>query len=142
MIKKLLTSVAFVLSLSAGAALANDVIGKVETSGWVFKDTIEITAFDDPTIKGIACYVTQPARTLSLEDPSNSSIACRQVGPISGDLKASPNLFSASKNLFFKAMRVDRFFDAKRNVLVYISYTTKTSGDNHSHSVSVVPVAK
>lgn len=49
-------------------------------------------------------------------------------------------MFKASKNPFFKTTRVDRFYDVSRNVLIYISYTTKTGGDNHAHSISAVPV--
>ena len=132
----LLVSAAF----SFPAVASEDVIGEVATSGLIFKDSIEIDAFDDPTLLGIACYVTSPKKSLSLEDPTDSSIACRQVGPISGTPGPAKDIFSKSKNLFFKTMQVDRFYDAKRNVLVYISYVSSTSSKNHSHSVSVVPL--
>jgi CreA protein len=48
--------------------------------------------FDDPKVAGVTCHLSQ-ARTggwgqpLGLnEDPSNFSVACRQVGPIDVDL--------------------------------------------------------
>lgn len=139
--KKFLATAAIGIALSANA-FAAEMIGKVETSGMIFKDRIEILAFDDPTVKGVACYVTNTVRSMSFEDPSDSSLSCRKIGPISGNLNDQPHLFSQAKNAWFKTVRVDRFWDAERKVLVYISYTTKTSGNNHSHSISVVPVGE
>src|SRR4051812_36742569 len=106
-------------------------IGTVETSGLIFKDSIDIQAFDDPDYPGVVCYVTLPNRALDWNDPSDTSISCRLVGDRPKDPKARPDVFSASKNPFFKVTRVDRFYDARRNVLVYLSYTRKASGDNH-----------
>jgi CreA protein len=133
--------IAIALLLISTASLASeDTIGTVGTSGMLFKDTITIQAFDDPTIKGVTCYITLPSRTLSFDDPTDTSIACRKIGPIIGDLKSNTDIFSASKSIFFKTNRVDRFYDSKRKVLIYLSYTVKLSGDNSSHSISVVPV--
>lgn len=117
-------------------------IGTVETSGMLFKDSIEINSFKDPTLEGIACHVTSPKRSLSFEDQTNTSISCRQVSPVvKGDYKKNQkNLFRSSKGLFFKAMQVDRFYDAENNTLVYIAYTKKLKGDNASHSMSTVPL--
>jgi len=118
-------------------------IGTVQTSGMIFKDSVTIHAVDDPTIGGITCYVTSTEiGGPNLEDPTDSSIACRQTGAITGTLGPAEDVFKRSKNiLFFKTMHVDRFFDQKRNVLVYISYTSKLTGVNASHSISVVPLS-
>lgn len=117
-------------------------VGTVETSGIIFKDTVTIHAVDDPSIRGVTCYVTTTEiGGPNLENPTDSSIACRQTGPVSGSLAAAKDVFRQSKNiLFFKTMHVDRFYDKARNVLVYISYTSKLTGKNASHSVSVVPL--
>lgn len=130
---------ALVLTLSACSAEA-EMIAKVETSGLFVKDTLEVHAFNDPTIQGITCYVTMPKRAMSFEDQTNSSISCRQVGAISGPMTNAASVFSARKGGWFKAFRVDRFYDKARNVMVYLAYTTKLSGDNASHSISVVPL--
>ncbi len=137
--KKLLLSATILLSTSA---FASEKIGSVETTGLLFKDSINIISFDDPSVKGITCYVTLPDRSFSFDDPSDSSISCkRMTANVTGNYKERTNdLFSKSKSLFFKAMRVDRFYDAKNNALIYISYTRKVSGENHSHSISVVPL--
>lgn len=118
-----------------------EVIGKVETSGVVFKDSISINAVDDPTITGVTCYVTTPSKSMSFEDQTDSALSCRRIGPVTGNVSAYVDqVFTADKNLFFKTMKVSRFYDAKRNVLIYISYTEKMGGDNASHSLSVVPL--
>lgn len=137
--KKCILAVSLLLSTFA---FASEKIGSVETSGLLFKDSINIISFDDPSVKGVTCYVTLPDRSFSFDDPSDSSISCkRMTANVSGNYKQRTNdLFSKSKSLFFKAMRVDRFYDSKNNALVYISYTRKVSGENHSHSISVVPL--
>ena len=107
-----------------------------------FKDTIAINSFADPTLNGVACHVTSPDKSMSFEDPTDSSISCRQINhTIVGDYtKNVKDIFSKSKGLFFKVMRVDRFYDKEFNSLVYISYVKKSSGDNASHSKSTVPL--
>ena len=118
-----------------------DKIGEVEAKGIIFQDTIDVVVFDDPTIKGVSCYTTRYNRSLSLTDSTNSSLSCRKTGEISGELVSKNNIFSQDKSLlFFKATRVDRFYDAKRKVLVYLSYTKSWGDKNSSHSLSVVPV--
>ncbi|QIG70581.1 CreA protein [Rhizobium phage RHph_I1_18] len=123
-------------------ATANDQVGSVYTSGWLFKDSINITAFDDPDYPEITCYVTSADRSMSWENATDSSIACRLMKRIEAK-KAyvqREEVFAQSAGMFFKYQRVDRFYDAKRNALVYISYVRKNSGDNHAHAISVVPL--
>lgn len=117
-------------------------IAKIETSGLIFKDSLEVHAFDDPYIDGVTCYVNLPKRTLSIEDQSNTSISCRKVGEISGTLKSRQKIFKQKKSWFIKSLYIDRIYDRKRNVLVYVSYTKKLSGDNASNSISVVALNK
>lgn len=132
----LLSTVLFATSVQAGK------VGEVKTSGMFFKDSIEIHGFYDPTLTGIACHVTYADKAFSMDNPTDSSISCRQISKeISGDFKTDEeDIFSKSKNLFFKTMRVDRFYDEDTHTLVYISYVRKTSGDNASHSISSVPL--
>lgn len=116
-------------TLSFGAARAAEgVIGTVETSGMVIEDTVDIVVFDDPTMKGISCYVTEPKRSLNFVDPTDSSLDCRRVGRVEGKPSTLKNVFEAAKGPWFKTMRVDRFYDADRNTLVYISYTGSRAG--------------
>ena len=116
-------------------------IGRVKTSGVVLKDTLTVYAEDDPDYPNVVCYTTDvEIGGPNIENPTDSSIACRLVGPFTGQPSSKENVFSRSKSPFFKKLYIDRFYDAKRNVLVYLSYTKKMSGTNASHSVSVVPL--
>lgn len=62
------------------------------------------------------------------EDPSNSSIACRQTGPLSlGDIDTSPqgeDVFIWSTSLIFKSLNVTRIFNQKTQVLIWMNYTS------------------
>ena len=139
--KKLFCLLGIVLTASSAFA---DQIGEVKTSGIFFKDSIEIHEFHDPTIDGIACHITYADRSFSVDNPTDSSISCRQTkkvitskGHIGSNKK---NIFKRNKSLFFKVMRVDRFYDGKNNSLVYIAYTKKAEGENASHAISSIPL--
>ncbi|MEN9896635.1 MAG: hypothetical protein RLZZ66_284 [Pseudomonadota bacterium] len=129
-------------------------IGEVTT---VFKllspnSKIVIEAFDDPEVPGVTCHVSK-AKTGGLkgavglaEDPSEASIACRQMGPIDlskiEDLKNGDIVFKESRSLIFKTLQVVRFFDKKRNVLIYLVYSDKLIDGSPKNSISTVPVMK
>ena len=145
--KKFLYSVLAIVILIVSGWLyfmfsGDDGIGKVKTSGLFFKDSISIKSFADPTLDGIACHITTTDKAFSLEDQTDSSISCRQVKfKITGNYKENKeNIFSSSKGLFFKTMRVDRFYDPEFDTLIYIAYVTKVQGENASHSISTVPL--
>jgi CreA protein len=115
-------------------------------------DKIVVQVFDDPDISGAACYLSR-ARTGGVsgaigiaEDTSDASIACRQVGPIvlpakvaSGEL-GGDEVFKKRTSLVFKSLQVVRFYDPKRNVLVYMSYSDRIIEGSPKNSLSVVPV--
>lgn len=111
-----------ILALLLSSSVNAEMIGKVTTSGVFFKDTIEIHEFMDPTMDGITCHITYPDRSFSTDNPTDSSISCRQTSKTLvsyGEYKKTQeNIFSKSKSLFFKVMRVDRFYDAKNNSFI------------------------
>jgi CreA protein len=107
-----------------------------------------VYAYDDPKISGVTCHVSQ-ARTggvtgsLGLaEDPSQFSIACRQIGPITlpARLPEDEVVFSEDTSIFFKETKVHRFLDAKRNVLVYMAISRKIIEGAPANSISTVPI--
>jgi CreA protein len=111
-------------------------------------DKIVIDAFDDPKVQGVACYISR-AETGGVkgqlgvaEDTSDASIACRQVGPIKivGELKEGERVFDEHRSLVFKKLQVVRFFDRKRNVLVYVAYSDRVIEGSPKNSVSAVPI--
>nr|WP_305082232.1 CreA family protein [Oceanospirillum sediminis] len=125
-------------------------IGSVST---VFKmlgpnHKIVIEAFDDPEVDGVSCWLSRPKTGgikggLGLaEDPSDGAIACRQIGPIviKDKLKDGEQVFNKRTSLVFKSMQVVRFFDEKRNTLIYLVYSDKIIEGSPKNSISVVPV--
>jgi len=127
-----------------------ETIGEVST---VFKwvgpnDKIVVEAFDDPKVEGVTCYLSR-AKTggvkggLGLaEDRAEASIACRQVGPIAfkGTLKDGEEVFKERTSLVFKTMQVVRFFDAKRNTLVYLVYSDRVIEGSPQNAVTAIPI--
>lgn len=107
-----------------------------------------VSAFDDPKVPGVACHISQ-ARTGGIkgtlgiaEDPSQFSIACRQIGPITlpAKLPREETVFSEDTSFLFKETRVSRIWDAKRNTLVYLAISRKVIEGAPANSVSSVPV--
>ena len=125
-------------------------IGTVST---VFKlvgpnDRIVVEAFDDPKVEGVTCYLSR-AKTGGMkgglglaEDRAEASLACRQTGPISfkGDLKDGDEVFKERTSLVFKTMQVVRFFDRKRNTLVYLVYSERVIEGSPQNSVTAIPI--
>jgi CreA protein len=133
----------------AGAPTHAEQVGEVST---VFKliganHKIVVDAFDDPKVKGVTCYVSRAktggiSGTLGLaEDKAEASIACRQVGPISFEgkpLKLQEDVFSERISLVFKTLNVVRMVDAKRNTLVYLTYSDRVIEGSPENSVTAV----
>uniref|UniRef100_A0A486XTR7 Conserved uncharacterized protein CreA n=1 Tax=Rheinheimera sp. BAL341 TaxID=1708203 RepID=A0A486XTR7_9GAMM len=121
-------------------------VGDVSLGVFTTKD-IKLDAFSDPVITGVTCHVSSIEANLDFSDPSDSSIACRQTGPITAEMIAkidkSKNgevLFTKSKSIFFKSMKIRRIFDAENQTLMYLSYSTKETSGSFKHSLSTVPL--
>ena len=111
-------------------------------------DKIVVDGFDDPRVEGVACHISR-AQTGGMkgafgvaEDTSDASIACRQVGPIKikGELEDGERVFDERRSLVFKTLQVVRFFDRKRNVLVYVAYSDRVIEGSPENSISSVPI--
>jgi CreA protein len=147
----LLNAVAAVLALGAIAPASADEIGRVDTAfNWVGANKhIAVEAFDDPKIAGVTCYLSM-ARKGGIsgavgvaEETSDASIACRQIGPISfrKAIEADEDgeeVFRESRSFFFKKLRVVRFWDPKRKVLVYLTYSDKLIDGSPKNAISAV----
>ena len=137
---------ALLLALPAQA----DEIGRVGVD-WVGNDIV-IEAVPDPKVQGVTCHVAYFDRSLIdrlsngnwFEDPSNSSIACRQTGPITiGDIDLSAEgeeVFSASRSLVFKSLKVTRIFDQQNQVLIYLTHAAELTEGSAKMSISTVPL--
>lgn len=141
-------SIKYVLALSALmlAGCNNNEVGDVSLGLFTTKD-IKLDAFTDPVVTGVTCHVSSIEANLNFSDPSDSSISCRQTGPISKEMIAqidpSKNgevLFTKSKSIFFKTMKIRRILDIENQTLMYLAYSTKETSGSFKHSLSTVPL--
>ncbi|CDL83364.1 protein CreA [Xenorhabdus szentirmaii] len=150
--KKTLIAAALLFS---PAILHAEEIGSVDT---VFKlfgpdNKIVIEAFDDPDVKNVTCYLSR-AKTGGIkgglglaEDTSDAAISCQQVGPIelTNQIKKQTNnkgqvVFQKRTSLVFKKLQVVRFYDEKRNSLIYLTYSDKVIDGSPKNAISAVPI--
>ncbi|MDH0048030.1 MULTISPECIES: CreA family protein [Comamonas] len=134
----------------ATRAAASEEIGAVDT---VFKligpdHKIVVDAYDDPKVGGVTCYVSR-AKTGGIkgglglaEDRSEASIVCQATGPIQipQPLRQQEEVFTERTSLLFKRLRVVRMVDAKRNTLVYMTYSDRVIEGSPQNSVTAVAV--
>lgn len=142
-----------IISATVNSAQAEQV-GAVDT---VFKlfgpdHKIVVEAFDDPEVENVTCYISR-AKTGGIkgglglaEDTADAAISCQQIGPIAlGDKikngKAEGKVvFQKRTSLVFKKLQVVRFYDAKRNALVYLSYSDRVVDGSPKNALSAVPI--
>ncbi|MEM7044003.1 MAG: CreA family protein [Pseudomonadota bacterium] len=137
--------------IALAGQVAAEEIGEVST---VFKflapdHKIKVEAFDDPKIEGVTCYLSRAdaggfKSIVGLdEDPSDAAVNCKQVGPIvvTDELEEGEQVFRKRTSLVFKAVQVVRFYDEKRKVFVYLSYSDRLIEGSPKNTVSAVPVA-
>ena len=130
-------AVALAAILLPSAASAKEV-GQVGVD-WLGNDII-VEAIADPEVEGVTCHVAYFERGLIdrlqkgnwFEDPSNSSIACRQTGPIKiGDIDLDEDgeeIFKSSRSLIWKKLVVKRIYDRENNTLIYLSHLRRAAG--------------
>jgi CreA protein len=138
------------LALPASFSVAAEEIGCATTTWKLIgaNHRVCVYAYDDPRIPGVTCHVSQ-ARTGGVkgsfglaEDPSQFSLACRQVGPINlpARLPEDETVFSEDTSLIFKETKITRFLDKQRNVLVYLAISRKIIEGAPANAISTVPI--
>ncbi|SMH50102.1 CreA family protein [Mesorhizobium australicum] len=140
---------ALFLGLAASPALAQEV-GEVGVD-WLGNDII-VEAFKDPKVDGITCHVSYFERGVIdrlqkgnwFEDPSDSSIACRQTGPIAIrdiDLsKGGEEVFNQGISLIWKQRVVNRIYDKTNDTLIYLSHSRQVQDGSAKMAISSVPL--
>ncbi|MDR5901782.1 CreA family protein [Halomonas icarae] len=131
--------------LLAGCGNDNEV-GDVSLGLFTTKD-IKIESLTDPKVPGVTCHLSNIEADLDFADPSDSSLACRQTGPITpamlADIDTSASgelLYRRSKSVLFKSLKVRRIFDADNQTLLYLVYSTKETSGSFKHALSSVPL--
>lgn len=141
--------------LGLAQAATADMIGSVNTK---FKlvgpsDKIVVEVFDDEDLPGVACYLSR-AKTGGIagavgvaEDTADASLDCAQIGPVDlpDDIRSGKRngeqVFKKRTSLLFKTLQVVRFYDAQRNVLVYMTYSDRIIEGSPKNSITVVAIA-
>jgi CreA protein len=136
------------LAVTSGAAA--DDVGRFRND-WT-GNTIVVEAIADPKVEGVSCHIARFSRGLIdrlskgnwFLDPSNSSIACRQTGPVTvGDIDTGASgeeVFSQRLSLIFKSLAVRRIYDKKNNTLIYVIYSRQVKDASAKMSISTVPL--
>ena len=150
MMNKPLLSFALLVGSLAATALRAEEVGKVDVD-WLGNDIV-IEALADPDVKGVTCHIAYFERGIIdrlqkgnwFEDPSNSSISCRQTGPIEiGDIARGDegeDVFSERRSIIFKTLRVKRIFDEENQTLIYMSHARDIQNGSAKMSMSTVPL--
>ncbi|MFU0503103.1 CreA family protein [Pseudaminobacter sp. NGMCC 1.201702] len=141
-----------ITALWAGAtapALAQEV-GKVGVD-WLGNDIV-IEAVKDPAVDGVTCHVSYFDRGMVdrlqkgnwFENPSDSSISCRQTGPITiGKIDLSEEgeeVFKQSISLIWKKQVVNRIYDKKNDTLIYLSHSRQVQDGSAKMAITTVPL--
>jgi CreA protein len=141
---------ALVAALVLATPAAAEQVGEI-TTDWTGNDIV-IEAIADPKVRGVTCHMTYFSRGLIdrlrqgnwFEDPSNSSIACRQTGPlVIGAIATDEDgeeIFSQRQSLIFKALAVRRIYDRAHNTLIYVSFSRQVQEASAKMAVSTVPL--
>lgn len=137
------------------ATQAQQRIGAVSTTFRLIgpNDKVVVERFDDPKVDNVSCYLSR-AETGGMsgmvglaEDPARFSIACRATGRprIARPIDESDDgevVFDQRTSALFKELRVTRFLDRQKRVLVYLVWSTRTLSTEGSpyNSVTAVPL--
>jgi CreA protein len=135
---------------AASIPLRAEEVGQVGVD-WIGNDII-VEAITDPKIEGVTCHISYFDRSLIdrfqkgnfFEQPSDSSIACRQTGPIViGDIsmdEEGEEVFDQGISLIWKQRVVNRIYDKKNNTLIYLSHSRQVQDGSAKMAISTVPL--
>jgi len=142
--------VALAFTIAAAAPAAAEQVGEIDVD-WLGNDII-VEALVDPDVSGVTCHISYFERGLIdrlqqgnwFEDPSNSSIACRQTGPITiGDIALDEDgeeVFRQGRSIIWKQLVVKRLYDADNQTLIYLSHSRQVQQGSAKMAISTVPL--
>lgn len=136
------------LALAACGSGQHEEVGEFKND--LIGNEIKLEALKDPKVAGVTCHLSyfdrgfwdRAAKGNWFENPSNSSIACRQTGPIAiGAIdrdKSGEEVFSQQQSLIFKQLAVRRIYDAANNTLIYVAFSRKPIEGSAKMSISSI----
>ena len=141
---------ALMAALAAGGSALAEEVGQVGVD-WFGNDII-VDAFSDPDVQGVTCHISYFDRGVIdrlqkgnwFENPSDSSIACRQTGPITiGDIaldEEGEEVFNQGISLIWKQQVVNRIYDKKNDTLIYLSHSRQVQDGSAKMALTTVPL--
>lgn len=137
-----------VAALMLATPAAAEEIGKIGVD-WIGNDII-VEAIHDPKVGGVTCHLAYFERSVLdrlrqgnwFEDPSNSAIECARTGAIDISTiatgRSGETVFSESRSLIFKSLRVRRILDRQNRVLVYVAHANELTEGSAKMAISTV----
>lgn len=141
---------ALALIIAAAVPAAAEQVGEIDVD-WLGNDIV-VEALVDPDVSGVTCHISYFERGLIdrlqqgnwFEDPSNSSIACRQTGPITiGEIaldEEGEEVFRQGRSIIWKQLVVKRLYDADNETLIYLSHSREVQQGSAKMAISTVPL--
>jgi CreA protein len=136
------------LVLLASTSASAEEVGKIGVD-WVGNDIL-VEAITDQKVGGVTCHLAYFDRSMLdrlsqgswFEDPSNSAIECTRTGPIDISQirrgKEGETVFSESRSLIFKSLRVKRIYDETDHVLIYLAHANELTEGSAKMAISTV----
>ena len=148
--RRILAGIISAALLACAAPALAQRVGEVGVD-WLGNDII-VEAIRDPEVEGVTCHVSYFERGIIdrlqqgnwFEDPSDSSIACRQTGPIRiGDIALDGDgeeVFRQGISLIWMQQVVNRIYDRANDTLIYLSHSRQVQQGSAKMSISTVPL--
>jgi CreA protein len=143
-------ALALLASTMSGTNVMAEEVGQVGVD-W-FGNDIKIEAITDPKVQGVTCHISyfdsgvidRLQKGNWFENPSDSSIACRQTGPITvSDIDLDEDgeeVFNQGISLIWKQQVVNRIYDKKNDTLIYLSHSRQVQDGSAKMGLSSVPL--
>ncbi|SHK25828.1 CreA family protein [Paraburkholderia terricola] len=118
------------------AAVANE-LATIETHTQRYGSHIAISAYNDPLVRGVTCYVSQSHSNGALgggriTTAADASASCQQTGAVSvaETVPRQAQVFTADVDPTFDSLHIIRVLDTERHSLVYFTYTEDEAAGN------------
>jgi len=133
------------VAICASLAAHGEELARISTHSQRYGGEVEISAYDDPLLKGVTCYLSRTHEENQLGNPQTRSItqadaSCHQVGKVSVTRQVPKQaiVFEESQDPIFKALHVIRVLDSERMVALYFIYTESELAGNLPGHVDVI----
>ena len=148
--RRIVSALVFGAAVGFGAPAVAEQVGKVGVD-WLGNDIV-IEAIKDPAVDGVTCHVSYFDRGVIdrlqkgnwFEDPSDSSISCRQTGAITVGCvdmgEAGEEVFKQGISLIWKEQVVNRIYDKANDTLIYLAHSRQVQDGSAKMSMTTVPL--